>query len=270
MKNTLIILLLLNCFFGYSQDVIEKKNGTKIQCKVLKIDELNIEYKAKNEEAEPLRSIRISSINRIIYANGSIEDFGSSTYDSRGREVKKRDPIFKSGFYLDGLIGATSAYRSQPELVTISDGSGGLITVAQESFRMRTFFSHGFRLGNKWYFGKNERRRFGINATWFRVAALMNADSGELYDVLLSPVNIGFSGVFRFKKNIGLEVNTYTGTSTYNKYSALDLLLGLNTKLRLGSFSLGLDYGYTTPTSSSSLFPKSHSHNFNLSIGIKF
>ena len=77
MKNLALLLLTQLILFGncLAQDVIYKKDNTKINCKVLKISEEVIEYKKEAQLNGPIREISISKVNQIIYEDGAFEIF---------------------------------------------------------------------------------------------------------------------------------------------------------------------------------------------------
>lgn len=68
----------------FAQDVLVKKDGSTILVKVLKITEIEVEYKDFNNQDGPTRVISIANLLSINYQNGQKESFSvpSSTHES--------------------------------------------------------------------------------------------------------------------------------------------------------------------------------------------
>lgn len=263
MKVLAVFLGILFTSFAFGQDVIVKTDGSEIKCKVLKINEQKIIYKHKNIESEPLRSIAVRSVEKIVYENGTEESFANTFTRYRLKQKMRKLPILKSGFYLDGLIGAVGITTLR-SYYNVPIGGGNQGYKKEDIINTDVYFSHGMRVGNKWYFGKHEKMRFGINATWLRFAVLFE----DMYPSSFSfaPMNIGFTGAFKFNGKHGLEINTFTGMiATVGDIDDRQLFVGLNPKYRCGNLSIGLDYGYSFKIDNFG-----HSNHFNVSIGVKF
>jgi hypothetical protein len=261
MKKLVTILLLFSVSMSFAQDVIEKVNGDKIECKVIEIDEKTIKYRNPNDETGPLRSITKQWVYQITYENKTTEIFNKSglvTEKRRGRDKKryKREGILSRGFYIDGMLGIAmgsrkSNYYSYP------------YPSPSPMFESKVYSSVGARIGSKWYFGSNDKHRFGLNVSWLRFAVLLDENGPS--DGVFSPLNLGLASVFQFKKNVGLEVNTYTGVSLIRGANPVnDIVLGLDAKFRHGILAVGLDYGVAFNP-----FGPGHTHLVNVVVGVK-
>ncbi|HNS16410.1 MAG TPA: porin family protein [Bacteroidales bacterium] len=76
MKKVIFIICItiqaLNCL---SQDTIYKKDGSDIKAKIIEIEENNIKYRSFDQLDGPIRNIYKSEISRIVYIDGTIEEF---------------------------------------------------------------------------------------------------------------------------------------------------------------------------------------------------
>jgi hypothetical protein len=245
---------------SFAQDVIEKVNGDKIECKIIEIDEKTIKYRKPNDENGPLRSLSQQWIYQITYENNTTEIFNESgvvTEKRRGIDKKryKREGILSRGFYIDGMLGMAVGSRK------INNYS---YPSPPPSYQSKVYSSVGARIGSKWYFGSNEKHRFGLNVSWLRFAALLD-ESGPS-DGVFSPLNLGLASIFQFKKNVGLELNTYTGVSLIRGANPVnDIVLGLDAKFRHGILAVGLDYGCAFNP-----FGEGYTHLINVVVGVKF
>lgn len=60
-------------------DVITKKNGTTIQCKVVKVGRTEVEYKIATNLNGPIYAIDLTEISSIKYENGTVDKFGEQS-----------------------------------------------------------------------------------------------------------------------------------------------------------------------------------------------
>ena len=73
--------------FGFSQDVILKRDGKKIEAKVLEVSSTLIKYKREDQQDGPLRTIPIYDVKEIIYEDGTWD-----TFDQKGpKETSKNE-----------------------------------------------------------------------------------------------------------------------------------------------------------------------------------
>lgn len=62
-----------------ASDVITKKNGTTLQCKVTEVGSTLVKYKRATNLNGPDYTIELSEISNIKYENGSVDNFGESS-----------------------------------------------------------------------------------------------------------------------------------------------------------------------------------------------
>lgn len=78
-----IIVFLITCFFisinGISQDIIYKNDNTKVEGKVLKVTDTEIEYRKKGQPDGPIRVTSIENVHQIVYEGGYFEIFKLAT-----------------------------------------------------------------------------------------------------------------------------------------------------------------------------------------------
>lgn len=60
-------------------DVITKKNGTTIQCKVMKVGRTEVEYKNITNLDGPVYALDLTEISSITYENGAVDKFGEQS-----------------------------------------------------------------------------------------------------------------------------------------------------------------------------------------------
>ena len=77
MKTKLFFTYIIACswFVGYSQDIITLRNGEEIQAKVIKVGNVEIEYKKFSNLNGPAYTIEKSTVFMIKYENGSKDVF---------------------------------------------------------------------------------------------------------------------------------------------------------------------------------------------------
>lgn len=73
MKYIICILLLISVFSGFTQDQLFKKDNTKLEVKILEINQTEIKYKMFNYLDGPTIIISKSEVALIIYQNGTHE-----------------------------------------------------------------------------------------------------------------------------------------------------------------------------------------------------
>lgn len=61
-----------------AQDVIYKKDKTKIECKIVKITDSEIEYTKKEQPNGPVRVTSLNKVHQVIYEDGTFELFTQS------------------------------------------------------------------------------------------------------------------------------------------------------------------------------------------------
>lgn len=79
MRKILFIAFACIAGFAYSQDQLFKKDNTKIEAKILEINQTEIKYKLFNYQDGPTIIISKNDVAMIIYQNGTHEVFNSKT-----------------------------------------------------------------------------------------------------------------------------------------------------------------------------------------------
>ncbi len=264
----LILAVALTCgtFYSLSQDIIEKRDGSTMEVKVIEITETMIKYKRKDQPDGPLRNIAVSDVAVITYADGSKERF-VVVKDEEARETparekpepkyeKRRGPdripvdkdrLFEPGFFMDLLPGYAR------EDYSFGNGLGSL----------------GIRVGNKWYFGKGQKYRPGIQATWLRVNPFFSGPyPDDISDGFISPLNLGFANIIKFGEKSGMEVNLNFGPILLDfppeGPGDLDILYGMDVKYRYGRLAVGID------CTRIGAYYKNPVNTISLSAGLKF
>lgn len=265
-----------------------KKDGKKIDAKVIEITATTIKYRSWDQADGPIRNIEISEVKEIIYDDGTWDNFENRKEEAVVKEEKttvqtkeekpKDDPILKNGFFLEGLISygrnkvTEESYNDNTGLPYYQDVSYGNIGI-------------GLRLGSKWYFGGGEKWRPGLQVSWLRFATYIN-DFGDMPiglitgPKLISPLNVGMTNVFKFTESLGLEANITTGFTMDldldNGYGRASLAINPEVKFRYNRLAFGLDYQRVQGLAALDLpgFSSTyHSGNwdiFSISIGAKF
>lgn len=86
-------MLLLTVF---AQDVIYKKDSTRIQAKVSEVTETVIKYKKFSNPTGPSYELSKSEIVKIVYPDGSVDDFVKENESSVKKQVNKVKEVIKA------------------------------------------------------------------------------------------------------------------------------------------------------------------------------
>lgn len=285
----LICLFVFFAFSAAAQDVILKKDGSKIDAKVVELTSTTIKYRSWTQQDGPIRNIAISEVKEIIYNDGTWEKFDGDqkpateepkeetiTEDRPTRE--KPDLIMKSGFFLEGILGAgiRQSYFEQyiPNFDPVTGFDLGGTTVIQN--RSDVYPAINLRIGSKFYFGAREKWRPGVQATWLRLGIYIDPED-PMFSLVAGPktfsvANVGMTNVFKFTDKIGMEANLTAG---YNMDIFPDegeftsgIATTLEAKFRYNRLAVGLDYMRIFGISGA-IQPADY-HVFGVSIGAKF
>ena len=80
MKRYLLLLLgIMIATIVMAADVITKKNGTTIQCQVIKVGRTEVEYRNIKNLNGPVYAIDLTEISSIKYENGGTDKFGEQS-----------------------------------------------------------------------------------------------------------------------------------------------------------------------------------------------
>lgn len=252
---SVIFLFLIISFSSWSQDAILKRDGSKINAKVVEITSTTIKYRNADQPDGPLRNIAINDVKEIIYENGTWEKFEQTekvttteptkTEDKPTREPK--DKIYGNGFFIEGMIGSNSIYQKSNYVNYYYDEFGNYIEETSPS--RQSYASISIRLGNKWYFGSNEKWRPGIQVTYLKLGLYFNPNATNPGRNSVSLGNVGFANVFKFNEKIGMEANANVGFTAmnmlppwFNNTPAAGVNYGVEVKFRYKALAVGLDY----------------------------
>lgn len=284
MKLSISLLFILQCTINYfAQDVIVKKDGTKIEARVLEITSSTVKYKNYTQPEGPIRILETYEISEIVYEDGQWEKFEVDQPVSittrpapTPRIVNKsepKDPFFSNGFFIDGLIGYSEFNRMgyyDPYYYDYYAYSEQTITKVQN-------LALSFRFGNKWYFGQGEKWRPGLQMTWVRLGIHIDTEYPETFIIgpkTFSICNIGFANIFKFNENIGLEANLSGGFNLdvdpdYGR-AFTGVSFGPEVKFRLKKFAVGIDYMRIEGLDGTNAYTPHQWNVFSLSVGGKF
>ena len=254
MKNlTAIIIFSLFSFFSFSQDVIMKRDGSKIDANVIEITATTIKYRNFDQPDGPIRNIAINDVAEIIYNDGSWEKFEKvavtkteETSTPRITEQKKKDFILSNGFFVEGLIGAN--FYTEKDTYTYYDELGNYYPEGFLTTQRSTLSSLSVRMGNKWYFGKGEKWRPGLQVTYLKFGIYVNPNSSIGFANSASVGNLGFANAFKLSEKMGMEANANVGLNIMNflppfgNGPALGINYGAEVKFRFNALAVGLDF----------------------------
>lgn len=312
------VFTMISCSI-FAQDYIVKKDGEKIEAKVMEVTSTMIKYRKSTQPEGPDRTIEISKVKEIVYSDGQFDTFDTPktiekespqtpaqpatstpekqveqvpeaqpTPEENLRSALKRDRILKSGLTVDGVFGYALANEITVEKKILEYNNAGypIFGGQQKTSIPSSFYSLSIRLGNKWYFNQNDKWRTGLQVNWFRFGIYIDGENvGEslfLGPKMLTPLNIGWTNVFKFTDNIGLEVNI-TGGGNLNidlDYGGIYTGYTVNpeVKFRWKKLAVGLDYFFysedlmnqsATDPYNAIVSRQRNWNNFGLSIGAK-
>ncbi|MDX2361403.1 MAG: hypothetical protein QNK23_11400 [Crocinitomicaceae bacterium] len=262
--RTLLIasLFSLFSFMSFSQDVIFMKDGSKIEAKVIEITSSSIKYNRYDQPDGPSRTVYKSKVKEIIYENGTWDNFESveeeptaepvRTPPTRTSRRKEKDFMFSPGFSFEGMLTYGMEDRNTTGIFLGYDQFG--YAIYGTSTERVNYIGINLRLGSKWYFGKSEKYRPGIQVSWLRLALLINPDGNSSQNPignLFAPVNAGFTNAIKFNENLGMEVNASVGFVILDlvpppffssDQNVLGIMYGVEAKFRYDKLAIGFDY----------------------------
>lgn len=271
-----------------------KKDGKKIDAKVVEITTSMIKYRSWEQQDGPIRNIAIKDVKEIIYDDGTWDNFDNHKVeepketdpirvDTREVEVDvdgpENDKVMKSGFFMELLPGYAMRRGTDSWTEYIFDPVTGYNTeLIHTEETVSSYAALTLRFGSKWYFGAREKWRPGIQATWLRLGIYLNGDNNSFpVNIFSDPksfsfVNVGMTNVFKFGENIGMEANLTSGFNLdldlYEGEATIGLGVTPEVKFRYKKLAFGIDYmhifGLDGP-----LYPADWDV-FSLSIGAKF
>jgi hypothetical protein len=277
--------------FSYSQDTIKTRNGALIEGEVIEITQKTIRYYRNDQPEGPVRNIAIKEVREIQYEDGTKEVFVlvesdskeeivmspslEAAYASRKRRdsiMRYKDRIFESGIFVDLLLGY--GYLVNREYVyeyIFQYQVGSELTHSYEHYG-----GFNIRFGNKWYFGKGDVYRPGIQATWLRAgiftSTVANAATGKTRGII-APLGIGFANSVKLKRKMGIELNLNVGPTVIlpdnnSSLQPIGLIYGVALKYRWNQLVLGLDFSQVEEGLGE--LTKQSFSNLNVTLGLKF
>lgn len=147
-------------------------------------------------------------------------------------------------------------------------------------------FGGALQLGSKFYFGSNEFWKPGLAINWLRFGVYSNSEA-EGKHIHFAMINPGFTNVFTFKENIGLEANFFIGADvnytesdkdTRTRPTAIGFAYTAEVKFRYKKLGVGINYlgsagGYLDDEEGSTYYhsaPPPINSFISLTIGVKF
>ncbi len=91
MKKLIVLLMgLVIASLSFAQDIIVCKDSKRIDAKIIEVGQNEIKYKKFDFQDGPTFSINVNDISSIIYSNGDVAAFNSST--SQEQKVEASNP----------------------------------------------------------------------------------------------------------------------------------------------------------------------------------
>ncbi len=222
----------------------------------------------KSEEKEPVVGTpgTVNTSGRTVVVPRRGPDLkvrpGEMFPNSEGARGTETGLSLKSGFYVDMLVGY--ARTNQYSYNYNYDYELGYYYPQQSIKRDNVTF--GARIGTKFYFGSNDKSRFGLNITWVNLTVLV--DDANNGGIIFSPTNIGFASIFKFTEHAGLEVNTSTGLAASSVLpNDFGIKYGLDIKFRYDRLAVGIDFSKLSTVFGSS---NQGANLISLTAGFKF
>ncbi len=156
----------------------------------------------------------------------------TKTDDSKQKPIKGRENgVANNGLILEFFVGVSNyQYYGDPyDYDPFADFEPTYSEVSGPSI--------GFKLGNKFYFGKKSNPfRIGMSVNWLDLVVSLEEDGG----VSMGVVNPGIIAGWEFKKNVGMEVNYNFGfAGVFNAESSPGFGMTPQVKFRYKVLSVG-------------------------------
>lgn len=91
--RNLFFCLLFCATAAAAQDIITKTDGSKVEAKVEEITDTSVRYRKASNPTGPLYSIPLTSVQTIVYENGSVDNFNMPTTTNHTDDNVKREAI---------------------------------------------------------------------------------------------------------------------------------------------------------------------------------
>lgn len=279
---SVICLFVILSFSSWAQDAIVKRDGSKIDAKVVEITSTMIKYRNFDQPDGPIRNIAKNDVEEIIYSDGSWEKFEkqetatSTKVDETVTPVReKKDHITNNGLFIEGMLGMNSVYQEDVYNGYYYDEFGNYVEDLGSS--RQNYASLSIRLGSKWYFGSREKWRPGIQLTYFKLGLYLNPNSNSTSSIgrnSMSLANVGFANALKFNEKMGMEANANVGFTVlnflppWNYTPAPGINYGVEVKFRYKALAVGLDYSRMQANFNTSRYTSMDV--ISISIGAKF
>ena len=107
----MVAFLFFACVPSFAHDIILKKAGDSIFCKVLEVGLLELKYKKQQNLEGPDYVILKSQVIKVVYANGSIDSFNEAPKQATATAVSSVPLTIKGDPYLEGIQDADRNYK---------------------------------------------------------------------------------------------------------------------------------------------------------------
>lgn len=266
-------IILLHLFFFltitvFSQDVIVKTDGEKLEVVVIEITTQTIKYKDFSNQEGPVKIIEVRNVNEIIYEDGQFDTFNKLIESPITKKSNaKYGPlhIMGSGFGLDLIPGYGAVTRFKYAYNPNNPNE------PWDRF-LSNHFTLSFRISNKFYFDVKPKWRTGIMINWVRLGfstGLSNSNQNGFLQ--MAPLNIGTTNIIKLSENTAIEANFGFGTNFSldfkNENGDITTMFNPEVKFRYKVFAIGLDYTH------SQIFGNQNENRYNIAsvvLGLKF
>jgi len=96
-KLLLIFVMFLSSILSNAQDVIVKRDGSTVICKVIEVGINEVKYKKHSNLNGPLYSVSVTDIQNINYENGEKESFNDISSSSASKASSEKEVVLEYG-----------------------------------------------------------------------------------------------------------------------------------------------------------------------------
>ena len=255
MKNLLksIFTMALMNFSAFGQDTITLRSGEIINANIIELTSISVRYRRVDEVEGPIRNVELNQVAAITYEDGKTERFVLvEDKESVKKEISKERPDYPKRRGPDRILEGKDRILEGGLFIDLLPGYATDDNVSSNRI------GYGARLGQKWYYGKGEKWRPGLQVTWVRLNLypIRNGEYSTDIAGMVSPLGIGFTNAFKFKEKRGLEVNASIAPVIQElplpgfSSGRFGAFYGMDVKYRLDRFAIGLDYSRAQQRSS--------------------
>ena len=197
--------------------------------------------------------MKVTSLIVAIFGLMSISIAQNNGSDS---SYWSNNKIMKGGFFLDGNLGYM---RMKSERYYAYE--------KQTYYYKNEGLGVGVNIGQKIYFGQSETHRHGISISGGFDIYMNQLDFFD-HEFVLSPLNLGFTNIFKTSSTQAIEVNLNSGPVLSATQRRLAIKINPEVRFRMKRLTLGLGYSYDLPITNS-YYKVLSTHRVNLIIGIR-